>query len=147
MPEFAPRVKYRHHHFQRGFLLFRMDVHRDTASIVYDGNAAVRMDDDFDTAAFAHEGFIDGIIDHLVYKMMKRLKIGTAHVHARPAAYCLQTFEYLDILSAITGGFIVAQLMYLHLPAFSWHLSSFEYCIASTLNHPGSTENWLPVAL
>jgi hypothetical protein len=99
--KFAARVQDGHDHFERGFVLLRMNIHRDAAAVVFDGNAAVFVDDNDDAVACAGQGFVDGIVDDLIHQMVEGFDVCAAHVHARAAAHSFQAFQNLDILCTI----------------------------------------------
>ncbi len=62
---FAAGMQRRQHQFDAGNLVLRMDVHRNAAAVVADGNRAVHVDRHFDLVAMAGEMFVHGIVQHL----------------------------------------------------------------------------------
>ena len=47
------------------------------------------------------KGFVYGIINNLIYKMMKTFDANITYVHCRPFPHSLKTFQNLNILSRI----------------------------------------------
>ncbi len=100
--ELASGMQGGHHHLEGALFLFRMDIHRDTTPVILHGHGAIRMDGYDDLVANPSQGFINGVIHHLVDQVVQRLQIRAAHVHPRAPADCLQAFQHLDILGGIT---------------------------------------------
>ena len=125
MTKLATGVQHGHDNFKRGFLFVGMNVHRNTASVIHHSDCTVLVDGYIDAIARSHQGFIDGVVDHFINKMMQSFQVGSTHVHTWSPANGFQTFKDLDIFSAITGKIIV-QLSYLHFPGSCWLFASFE---------------------
>ena len=51
--------------------------------------------------AVAGQGFVDGVVDHLVDQVVQTPVTGGPDVHARPHAYRLEAFEDLDIAGVV----------------------------------------------
>jgi hypothetical protein len=66
-------------------LLGGMFFHRNTAPIITNRDAVILIDRDEDLIAYTSQSFIDRIIDHLIYQVMQRFDIGTAHIHTGAA--------------------------------------------------------------
>ena len=47
------------------------------------------------------ESFVNGVIHHLIYQMVKTFYRNIAYIHGRTLTYGLQTFEHLNITGAI----------------------------------------------
>jgi hypothetical protein len=99
--ELSARVQDGHHHFQRGFFLLGMDVHRDTAPVIFDRDRAILVDGNQDMVARTGQGFVDRVIHNLIDQVMQGLQVGAAHVHAGAASNGFQPFQNLDIFRAV----------------------------------------------
>ena len=62
---------------------------------------------DLDEACVTRDGFIHGVVEHLGEKVMHRLFVGAADIHAGAAAHGLQPFQHLDV----GGGIAFAGLL------------------------------------
>ena len=87
---FAAGMQRRQHHLHAGNTVLRMNIHRDAASVVADGNRAVHMNGHFNLIAMTRQMFVHGIVQHLADAMMQRAFIRAADVHARLLAHSLQ---------------------------------------------------------
>ena len=101
--ELAAGVQFGHDHFQGGFLLGWVHIHRDAAPVVGDGDRRIGVDDDFDAVAHAGQGLVDRVVHHFIDEVVQSLDVGAAHVHARAAPDGLQSFQDLDIFCVITS--------------------------------------------
>ena len=88
----TPGVQYGHDHFQGRFFLLGMDIHRDAAAVIFDGQAAVGVDGDRDLVANSGQSFINRVINHFVYQMVKSFQIRPTHVHTWAAANSFEAF-------------------------------------------------------
>jgi hypothetical protein len=67
------------------------------------------MDGDIDLRAIAGQGFVHGVVHHLVNQVMQAHLAGRADIHGRPQAHGLQTFQNFDttgIVNFHVGGFV-----------------------------------------
>ena len=69
--EFAAGVQDGEHHFGSRYSFSRMDVGRDTTTVVHYRNRAVQIDADSDVVTVTCQRFIDGVIHNFVDKVMK----------------------------------------------------------------------------
>ena len=99
--ELAARVKHREHDRHRRDAQLRLNVHRDAAAVVRHFNDVALTDGHFDVVAAARQRLVDGVVHDLVHQMMQAARSGRADVHARPLANRLQSFQYLDLASAV----------------------------------------------
>ncbi len=80
-----------------------MHVDRDTTAVVLNGHAAIFVNHDIDRAASAGQRLVDGVINHLVYQVVKRFNVGAADVHSRSTANSLQALKDLNVLGAVAA--------------------------------------------
>ena len=85
------------------FLQLRLQVDRDAAAVVRDGDRAVGVDDDLDVIAVAGQRFVDGVVDELVDHVVQAVHVGVADVHARPLADGLEPLEDLDVGAGVVA--------------------------------------------
>ena len=88
--KFAAGMQQRQCRLHRRFAGFGMNIHRDTASVIGYGNAAVRFNLHGDSITKTGQRFINTVIDNFIYKMMQTLTARGTDIHARPAAHRLQ---------------------------------------------------------
>ena len=81
--EFAAGVERRQNHFNTGYTLFWMDVHRHAAAIVADRQRTVLVQHHIDPLGVPGESFVDAVVDHFLRQMVGPSGIG---VHARALA-------------------------------------------------------------
>ena len=95
--ELAARVQHGHDHLGGRHALALVDVDRDAAAVVADGDRAVGVQDHLDPVAIAGERFVDRVVDDLEHHVVQAgAVVGIADVHARPTAHRLQALEDLD---------------------------------------------------
>ena len=58
------------HHFSRRYALF-MHVYRDAAAVVHNRYGVIDMDGDLNLGAVARQGFIHGVVHHLIEQVME----------------------------------------------------------------------------
>ena len=78
-----------------------MDVHRDAAAIVADGNGAIDVDRHVDLLAIAGQMLVDGVVQHLEDAMVQPPFIGVADVHAGAFADGFQPLQLVDFRGVI----------------------------------------------
>lgn len=104
--ELAARVQLGHHDFggAAAELVILVDVGRDAAAVVGDGDRVVGMDGDDDVVAMARQRLVDRVVDHFEHHVVQARAIGgIADVHAWALAHGLQPLEHLDRIGAIAG--------------------------------------------
>jgi hypothetical protein len=69
--ELAARVQRREHHLDRGALLHRVDVDRDTAAVVLVPHAPVGQQGYLDGVAVTGQRLIDGVVDDFIDEMVE----------------------------------------------------------------------------
>ena len=94
-------MKGGHNQFQGGYLFDGVLIHRNTPAIVLNSNRVIFMDGHADFCTVAGKGLINGVIHHLINKVVQSLFSSIANVHGRSFAYCLKTVKYLYLISAV----------------------------------------------
>ncbi len=90
-------------HLDAGNLVLGMNVDRDAATLVPDGDGAVDVDVHLDAVAVAGQMLVDGVVEHLRNAMVQGPLVGAADVHARLFP---DRFETLQL--AQFGGIVFA---------------------------------------
>ena len=99
--EFAAGVQDGHDHLEGRAVLFLVHVHGNAAAVVLDGDAVVGVDADVYLVAVACQGFVDGIVDHLINQVVQAAEVDVADVHGGAHAHGFETFENGDVTSAV----------------------------------------------
>ncbi len=95
--ELTASMQHGHDNFGGGYTLFFMDIHRDTAAVIRDGNRFIRVDGHSHFGTVTSQRLIDAVVDYLEHHMVQAAAvIGVADVHTRTLAYRIQAFEHLD---------------------------------------------------
>src|SRR5262249_46668254 len=82
----------------------RVNVHRDAAAVVRDGDRlSVLVEDDLHAVGVAVDDLVDAVVDDLPEQVMVAADVGTADVHRRPLADGLQALEDLDVARAVAA--------------------------------------------
>jgi len=97
--ELAARMQHRHDDLKRGLLELGLLVDRDSAAVVADRDAVVRVNDDFDVRAVAGERLVDRVVYDLVDQVVQPLRASGSDVHTGALANGLKALENLDILT------------------------------------------------
>ena len=105
-----------------------MNVHRNATTVIFnrDDTILLKVYDNFRAAA-SHR-FIDAVIGNLVDQMVKSTLVSTANIHAGPAAHCLPSSQYLDIISRIRDE--------IDLPVAAYNVSG-EYAMIKAADQMG----------
>ena len=77
----------------------------DAASVVLNGDAAVRQERDVDGGAGARHGLVDGIVHNLVNQMMQTALRRRTDVHTGTLSDGLETLKDLNLVFVIYGFF------------------------------------------
>ncbi len=102
--EFAAGMQLGEDHLRGGHALAVSQIHHvdgNAAAIVDDGDGVVDVNDDIDFLGVAGESFIDGIVDHFVYKVVQSDLARRADVHCGTKADRLEAFKDLDVFAGI----------------------------------------------
>ena len=78
-----------------------VDSDRDTTAIIHNCDGVPRIDRHKDIVAISGQCFIHCVIYNLIYQMMQSPRRGTADIHTGSFSYCLQTFQYLDLVCTV----------------------------------------------
>ncbi len=97
----AARVQHGEHHLQSALVLLLVHVYGDTAAVVDHGDGVVGVDDDVYIVGVAGKGLVDGVVDHLIHKVVQTLGRDVADVHGRTLAHGFQALEDLDFIRAV----------------------------------------------
>jgi hypothetical protein len=102
-----------HDDFERRLVLvLGMRIDGNAATVVSDGNVALGVERDLDEGGVAGYGLVHRVVDHFREEMVKRLVVGTADIHAGPAAHRFEAFEDLDgrcvVIARRVGGLLGA---------------------------------------
>ena len=74
-----------------------VDVDRDAAAVVGDGDRAVGIERDVDQVGIAGQRLVDRVVDDLEHHVVQAgAVVGVADIHARPHADGLEALENLD---------------------------------------------------
>jgi len=84
--ELAAGMQHRHDDFDRGLMLFGVDVDRNSAPVVFDRHRAVRPERHVDFGRVTCHRFINGVINGLIDELMQSALRGIADVHPRAFA-------------------------------------------------------------
>jgi hypothetical protein len=107
--EFATGVEHSEHGLERRFLRLRMDLDRDTATVVDDFDDVVRQESHGDFRAVPGHRLVDRVVHDLPDKVVQPFGRRAADVHARTLPHRVEPFEHLDrfrtVLRAI-GSFL-----------------------------------------
>ena len=100
--ELTAGVKLGHDHFGGRDAFFLVNVGRDAAAVVFDGDRAVAVEYHLDRVAMAGQRLVDRIVDDLADHMVQtRAVVGVADVHAGPFAHRVETAQDGDLLCAV----------------------------------------------
>ena len=81
--ELTPGVQGGHHDLGGGFLGLLVKIGRDSPSVVYDRDAVVDMDGNFDTSAKSVQRLVDGVVHNFVQQVMQPIRRPGSDVHRR----------------------------------------------------------------
>src|SRR5690349_18674352 len=85
-----------------------MDVDRNTAPIVSDGNTAIDVNGHFYLVAESGEMFVDRIVDDFINHVMQTALVRVADIHARALPDRFQPLEFVDLRSVVLLRFVNA---------------------------------------
>ena len=94
-------MEVRENEFKSRNLELGMDLDRDTAAIVTDGDRSVRVDGDLHTRAVAGQMLVDGVVEHLKDAMVESPLIGISDVHPRTFANCFQSLQFVNLSCSV----------------------------------------------
>src|SRR5436309_15503075 len=74
-----------------------MNIDRNAASIVSNGDRSIHMDDHFDLRAKSREMFVNGVINDFVNQVMQPSLIRISDEHPRPFPDRFEAFKFVDL--------------------------------------------------
>ena len=80
-----------------------MRLHRNATAIIRHRKIAILTKFHLDEGGMACHSLIHGVVDHLGEKMVQRLFIRAANIHARASANRLQPLQHLDRGGCVAG--------------------------------------------
>ena len=95
--EFTTGVEHCIDNLQRGPSRLGLDIHRDTAAIIGDGNGVALVDGDGNFRAEARQGFINGVVHDLVNQMVQARRGCGADIHTGTFPHRFQTLQDLNL--------------------------------------------------
>ena len=96
-------MKHRQHNFRCGSVL--SGVHRgwNSSTVVFDRDGTILVNFNLNEVAIARQGFIDGVVHHLVDAVMEPAFTGVADVHGGAHSNRFQSFKNLDGACGVVG--------------------------------------------
>ena len=80
-----------------------MDVNRNAAPVVTDGDGVVQVQHNFYFVAVPGHGLVNGIVDNFVHQMMEAAAVRAPDIHGRTFPNGLQTFQDSDGICVISA--------------------------------------------
>ncbi len=102
--KFASGMENSHDCFERGNFCLFVNVHGNTAAVIYDSYAVVREECDLDVIGKAAHGFIAGVVEYLCNEVVETVRACCTDVHAGALTDRLKTFHNGDGRSIVTAG-------------------------------------------
>ena len=100
--ELAAGMEHREDHFERALLGLRMDVDRNAAAIVFDGDrGAVLVQGDADVRRMAVHRLVDRVVERFPDQVMQAGAADAADVHAGALANRLESLEDGDVFRCV----------------------------------------------
>ncbi len=99
--ELAAGVELGHDQLKGGNPLGGVDAHRYASAVILDPDYIVALQHDDDVGAVARQGFVDGVVHHLVDQVVEAVDPRGADVHARALAHRLEPLENLNAIRRV----------------------------------------------
>ena len=99
--EFAAGMKHGVNNFQSRTTGLGLDVHRDAASVIGDGDGVPGVNGNGDVLAVPGQCFVNGIVHNFIDQMMQTGRGGGADIHTGALAHRLQAFQHLNLLCTV----------------------------------------------
>ena len=99
--ELAAGVQHGQRQLDTGNLFRRMDVDRNPAPVVVNGDRVVSVDDDVDPRRVARHRLVDRVVHDFVDEVVQPARRGRSDVHPRPLANRFEPLQNLDVLGAV----------------------------------------------
>ena len=104
--ELTAGMELGHDDLGRRDLLFLMDIDRDAAAVVGNGNGIVGVERDGHQVCIPAQSLVDRVIDDLIDHMVQaRPVVGIADIHSRPLAHGVEATQNLDGIGVIFAVF------------------------------------------
>ena len=100
----AARVQRRQHHLDAGDLVLRVDIHRNAAPVVANGDRTVHVNGHVNTFAMTSQMFVHRVVEHLRDAVVQRPFIRAADIHAGLLADGLQTLQFAEFGRVVFVG-------------------------------------------
>ena len=117
--ELAARVQHGVDDLERGTARLRLNVDRNAAAVIHNGDGVALVDRHLNFRAVARERLVDGVIHNFVDEVMQAAHRRRADVHARALAHRLKPLENLNFRGVIVVVFIhrrgLQDLIFCHL--------------------------------
>ena len=88
------------HAHSRNFLC-RMDIHRNSSSIVFDHDTAISRQGNPQLRTVPCQMLINSIIQYFPYQMVQPPRSGTSNIHTRPLSDRFQSLQYDNLASIV----------------------------------------------
>jgi hypothetical protein len=99
--ELSARMQHGHRQLDAGNLLDRVDVDRNAAPVVDDGDRVVLVNRCRDHVGVSSERLVDRVVHHFVHEMVQTARGRRADIHARALAHGFQSLEDLDLTGVV----------------------------------------------
>ena len=109
-----------------------MRTNRNTASVIFNGHAAIFVNCNIDGGAITSERFVDRVIYNFVDKMVQGFDIRAAHIHARALADMFNAFQRLNGTYIIIDSICIFLLSHKILRAIKLVVSAWWRAIFQT---------------
>ena len=117
--ELAARVQHGVDDLERGTARLRLNVDRNAAAVIHNGDGVALVDRHLNFRAVARKRFVDGVIHNFIDKVVQAAHRRRADVHARALAHRLKPLENLNFRGVIIIVFIhrrgLQDLIFCHL--------------------------------
>ncbi len=94
--ELAAGVEFGEDDFNCRHFFSLVNADGNSASVVFNGDTVVRMDQHFNRVAMSGHGLIDAVIHHFANQVVQPGHIHIANIHRRPESYRLKTLQNID---------------------------------------------------
>ena len=117
--ELAARVQHGVDDLKRGAARLRLNVDRNAAAVIHNGDGVALVDRHLNFRAVARKRFVNGVIHNFIDKVVQAAHRRRADVHARALAHRLKPLENLNFRGVIVIVFIhrrgLQDLIFCHL--------------------------------
>jgi hypothetical protein len=97
LSEFSAGMQIRQHQLDGWHLPFRVNIDRNTTTVVAYRNRSIHVDDHVDLCAKSGQMFVDRIIENFVNQVMQPPFVRVPNEHSRPLPDCFEAFELVDL--------------------------------------------------